>query len=688
MKTTVCEKGFMYRERRYFFMTSQRKKSLILMVISVLIAFFCMFSANIVQTDSGNIKITTGTIQTDVGDIAYKLYTPKTATAENKAPGVLLLHGYQNDHETNAAYAIELARRGVVVLSIDEYGHGKTEPGLLERGFVNHKVSVNFGEESEADKTYKKIGGTNRYKILMNFSNLSFFKDYYSKDEDGNSIKNSAEGGIEGYKWLSELEYVDPTRLGVSGHSMGTWASWSVTAAYSGARNSAGKDISPKATVLQCGELFRDSVYDSSVYFNNVLLLQAKYDEFSYFRDYQHTVSDKLLSTALRKEFLGITQDGKWNTTYGSFDNGTARRMELLYTNHRLTTHDSHGLRVAIEWFTEALDIKTDLASSNLTAMNKEWLNLAALLLTIVGMLAFMSFLVETRIFASVVQDKPGKDGILKGRKWFNSALISILVGGILYPFATQLGHALVPIPENIFRMTVGDGLITWYMFVLLFTRIINGIIALKNKKKTTAKKSLFERGWSTPEHENSIDVLHILKSVVLVMVMALFVYFFVALYNLLFKLDLRIIWPMLSTFNMMRLGQFAAYILFFAAYFLVVEQKALVTLRTKATYQKGAVGFLRTWLRTAFVMCGGIILIVLIEYIPFFAGVGPGADLLFGSTFGGPFMSLMILLLPQIVVYSAIGSYIYRKTGNIYVSALMCAVLACWIVTGGSSFI
>ena len=86
--------------------------------------------------------------------------------------------------------------------------------------------------------------------------------------------------------------------------------------------------------------------------------------------------------------------------------------------------------------------------------------------------------------------------------------------------------------------------------------------------------------------------------------------------------------------------------------------------------------------------MCGGIILIVLIEYIPFFAGVGPGADLLFGSTFGGPFMSLMILLLPQIIVYSAIGSYIYRKTGNIYVSALMCAVLACWIVTGGSSFI
>ena len=46
----------------------------------------------------------------------YKLYTPKTATAETPAPGVLLLHGYQNDHETCAAYAIKLARRGAVVL--------------------------------------------------------------------------------------------------------------------------------------------------------------------------------------------------------------------------------------------------------------------------------------------------------------------------------------------------------------------------------------------------------------------------------------------------------------------------------------------------------------------------------------------------------------------------------------------
>ena len=104
----------------------------------------------------------------------YKLYTPKTATAETPAPGVLLLHGYQNDHETCAAYAIKLARRGAVVLCLDEYGHGSTTAGLINRGYVNHKVTVNYGEDSEADGTFKTISGPVRYKVMMNFSIPTF----------------------------------------------------------------------------------------------------------------------------------------------------------------------------------------------------------------------------------------------------------------------------------------------------------------------------------------------------------------------------------------------------------------------------------------------------------------------------------------------------------------------------------
>lgn len=96
-------------------MNAKRKRAAAVLAALLVVLFVCMFAADGIQR-GGSIAVTEGWIETDVGDLMYKLYTPQGATAENKAPGVLLLHGYQNDHETCAAYAIELARRGAVVL--------------------------------------------------------------------------------------------------------------------------------------------------------------------------------------------------------------------------------------------------------------------------------------------------------------------------------------------------------------------------------------------------------------------------------------------------------------------------------------------------------------------------------------------------------------------------------------------
>ena len=85
--------------------------------------------------------------------------------------------------------------------------------------------------------------------------------------------------------------------------------------------------------------------------------------------------------------------------------------------------------------------------------------------------------------------------------------------------------------------------------------------------------------------------------------------------------------------------------------------------------------------------MVGGILIIVLVEYISFFLNIGPGADVLFDSTFGGgPLMSLLILFAPKVVVFSLIGTYAYRKTGSVIPAHSSQAPMACRIVTGGSS--
>ena len=663
------------------------KRYLALLVALLFAVTGCMMVAHGIQTDHGNVAVSEGTIVTEEGNLTYKLYVPASATAENPAPGVLLLHGYQNDHETCAAYAIELARRGAVVMALDEYGHGSSTVGLLQRGYVNHRVKTSFGEESEADGTFTSVGGPERYKLMMNFSNLSFFDEKYSKDADGNSITDSSCGGTAAYAALVAMDNVDATRLGVSGHSMGTWSSWTVAAAFSGMTDENGADISPKATVLQCGELFRNSVYDTeSISFNNVLLLQALYDEFSYFRDYKKFVDDTVLHSELRAEFLGTTvADAAWDTTFGSFEDGSARRMELLETNHRLTTHDAAGLEVALDWFDAALGLDSQLASDDHAAMTKEWLVFVAMLLAIAAMIPFMELLLTLPFFASVAQPLPAAEGILPKRKWRKNAAITMFLAGATYPFMTQLGHGLFPFPESIFRMTIGDGFLCWYL--LLIGIMVGTTAATVRKAKKQGITVWHSLGLAGPG-SGKIDWALCGKGAALALAMVSMMYVLVAVFENLFLLDFRFIWPFFKTFTLARFGQFLVYVPFFGLFFVLNNSKIFAGMRTAATYEQGAKGFFSCWWRSAMLMIGGVLVIVLIEYIPFFLGIGPGADLLFTSTFGGPFMSILIVFVPQVLVFSLLCTYIYRRTGNVYTGAFTVASMAAWIITGGSAML
>ena len=94
------------------------------------------------------------------------LYVPRHATARTPAPGVLAVHGYINTRETQDAFAIEFARRGYVVLALDQRGHGGSGGRAATAGF----------------------------------------------------------GGPEGLRYLRSLAFVDPHEIGLEGHSMGGWA--------------------------------------------------------------------------------------------------------------------------------------------------------------------------------------------------------------------------------------------------------------------------------------------------------------------------------------------------------------------------------------------------------------------------------------------------------------------------------
>ncbi|MBS0361056.1 MAG: alpha/beta fold hydrolase [Proteobacteria bacterium] len=95
---------------------------------------------------------------------AALLYTPPGATAAHPAPAVLVSHGYINTREMQSPFAIELARRGFVVLAMDMVGHGYSGGAVGE------------------DRTL---------------------------------------GGPAALSYLQSLPFVDKTNIGLEGHSMG-----------------------------------------------------------------------------------------------------------------------------------------------------------------------------------------------------------------------------------------------------------------------------------------------------------------------------------------------------------------------------------------------------------------------------------------------------------------------------------
>ncbi len=699
------------------------KIALIVLGSLLVTTFTCMGLAHGIQQDWGNVNVTSGqitatTVDNEEYSMGYKLYIPKGVDANNPAPAVLCLHGYQNDHETSAGYAIEFARHGYVALAIDEFGHGSTNIGMMYRGYTNHKVAkVCYGWDSPDDGTYSFSSGPDRYKLLMNFSCLDFFIDKYSHSVDKStgeilpeSVKDASMGGTFAYLWLASQNYVKANQIAVTGHSMGTWASWSVSAAMCEALLTKGGveyNITPRATILQAGEIFKTTTdvlgrmaYDSDedgipeIYWNNPLLLSAKYDEFNYFRDYAKTpINDSVKHGDANANFLNVPNDqADFNKTFHeNFLAGTSRRRNLYVTNHRLLTHHDGAITDTLNWVSASTGVTLTIDAANHTFMAKEWLVFFAMLAAIASAVAmvmvFKGFKWFEPVFAGV-PNRPEKEK--KGWKWWKAALITIAISAATYPFLTQLGQGLFPLPEGLFALTIGNGFLIWYLFLIIVMLCFTLIPWFRKKKRGGLDTDFVDMGMARDDidHRHKFDWGLLGKSAIVVCAGILWMYLQVILCQAIFQLDLRFIWPFFKGFSFHRFLMFLVYLPMFAIFFVLNNSKIFASNRVPGTGEKGFKAFFKVWWKYALCMVGGILLIILIEYVPFFMQLGPGADLMFSTTFGGPFMSLLIVFAPQVIVFSFICTYCYRKTGNVFVGALLVAILACWIVTGGSAIL
>ena len=145
-----------------------------LLLAGVLLMVFGVTVAAVVQRSGDVVVRDVRFAGADGTTFSGLLYVPRSATTAAPAPAILAVHGYINTRETQSAFAIEFARRGYVVLALDQRGHGYSGGGAFTKGF----------------------------------------------------------GGPEGLAYLRGLPLVDRDQIGMEGHSMGGWAVLAAAAAY------------------------------------------------------------------------------------------------------------------------------------------------------------------------------------------------------------------------------------------------------------------------------------------------------------------------------------------------------------------------------------------------------------------------------------------------------------------------
>jgi len=123
------------------------------------------FLAHRVQTSSGTVTVTEVRIPAEAGvTVSGLLYKPTGATAAKPAPAVLASHGYINTREMQSPFAIELSRRGYVVLAMDMTGHGYSGGIVGTAGFggpaaLRHLKSLPFVDKTNIGLEGHSMGG-------------------------------------------------------------------------------------------------------------------------------------------------------------------------------------------------------------------------------------------------------------------------------------------------------------------------------------------------------------------------------------------------------------------------------------------------------------------------------------------------------------------------------------------------
>ena len=496
-------------------MEKTKKTAQIILCISLALMLLCGIVVNAVQTSGGKVAMRELTIETDSGyTMSAYLLVPKTATAENPAPAIVTSHGYLNNKEMTDANYVELARRGFVVLAIDQPDHG------------------------DSDVT----------------------PDFFILAPDG---------VYQGVLALSRMPFVDTSRIGVTGHSMG---SWSVNAAIQ-ADNLNETPLIAAALIPGNDPLYQDADgnFANPYGSRDVAVISAIYDEFfgtSVSADGQPLSSPYFMETATAQTFLNFGRnpaESEVREAYTEYreDVDGKETLRIVYRPpiiHPWSHFSARSESYICDFFSKTLSAPNPIDPNNQVWQWKEAFNFVGVIGFVLFLCSFTTLLVFTPTFACLRADETVKPMPVKdktGKLWFWLSLAAGSVfGSLVYLTLVNMGNSMAVAQGE----AMGLGL--WSTACGLFTILSMAVYYFVYGKKNGL--DLAERGVKMPLKKLGLSVL-------LALIVVTVGYGLVFVEDYFFLADFRL-WTLAIKAFELPILRYLPYVLLFLTYYIAIS--------------------------------------------------------------------------------------------------------------------
>lgn len=589
------------------------------LLIGILITLGAQVLAHAAMTGWFQVEVRNITFENKNGlTVRGKLFHPPNASEANPAPGVVYLHGYQNNRETMDPFGIELARRGFVVITLDALGRGNSD-----------------NQFSEADPGFDPTYGAD-----------------------------------SAFTYLQNLPFVDAQRCGMGGHSLG--GEWSYLTAL--------ENPEVQAIVFSGFAYTEDATLKIP---KNMLMIFGKYDEYRGRMTGTRDFEAEWLSSPQTQAAIDAIGPA-FDTTYGAFKDGTARRVHMTRTTHVPESFDKGAIAEAINWYSQALnpDVPLPIPPDQQIWQVKEVGSLVAMIAGVFSTLPAAVLLLGVKPFSKLAGTPSAAYACDKQTFWraflINAGLTLLYLALVMVIFGF---HVYVLPIDRVFPMMMVNGVVFWFLVINLIGFFIFRRW-LRKPKAARGDVDYKELGISESEDRIRLSWPTVWRTLWLALVLFGFVYALEAIPEAFLLVDFRYKFPYASDLTWYRVLMLLLYFPLFLVGFLQVNILLQGQLRPNpgkswlgTVVQKSLVGI--------FVMVTPLLFHMALQYLPLFTTgfvpfVGPGGALV-GFVINLEHMCVLLALMIPI------SSLLYQATGQIYAGSVLNALIVTWMFTSSS---